>query len=85
MALRVKVAQKEGAVGMVEFVMPQQASKKPSTPNLPVTYYSRITSVTGSFFREIRQVTYLDIEKTSRRQETFFVSGYCANWRVVLE
>ena len=55
MALRVKVAQKEGAVGMVEFVMPQQASKKPSTPNLPVTYYSRISSVTGSFFREISQ------------------------------
>ena len=55
MALRVKVAQKEEAVGMVEFVMLQQASKKPSTPTLPVTYYSRITSAAGSFFTEISQ------------------------------
>ena len=49
------MAQREEAVGMAEFVTPRLAIKKPSPPDLPVTYYSSSASINGGFSAEILQ------------------------------
>ena len=60
MALRVRLAKREEAVSMAEFVklrLGKQARNQLSPPNVPVTYYPSSSSINGFFSMEILQYT----------------------------